>query len=507
MGATAPDRGMQVGGRARLGRKAVALAVGAALLAACPSRPPPAVRPGAPSPRPAPDLATPWQDQAVGREEAESVDAQVGLVTDPKLVDYVDAIGQRIARHAPGFGFRYTFRIVDDDAPNAFALPGGFVYISRGAIALTNREGELAGVLAHEIAHVASRHAAARQHVVRGLPAFVQLLQIPYLAAYSRELEATADRLGQELAAAAGYDPAGLVAFLDALGALERISLGGARLPSFLDTHPGTRLRASEAAQHARSLAWTPAPGLSAGSVDHLRRIEGLVVGASAAQGVFEGTRFLHPVIGFTIRFPDQWETRNTPFAVGAIASGRNGQVFVEHGGVGPDARSAAWLWAAEMRLLGLGIEEIRPVRLAGAVAQRVTGSALVGGSPLRVVVTFIPWQGRIYRLVGATNSAKQHVPLFVAVARSFRPMTPDLMARVTEERMRLAPARAGETLVELSARTGNAWTLPRTAVMNARRGEESLTAGELVKIAVAEPYTHAGAPGADAPAAGTGGS
>jgi predicted Zn-dependent protease len=466
-----------------------ALVVLLALALACPARPPPPIVPGATPPRPPPELATPWQDEAVGREEAENVDAQLGLVDDPELLAYVEAVGQRIARHAPGFAFQYTFRIVDDEAPNAFALPGGPIYITRGAIALTNSEDELASVLAHEIAHVASRHAAARQHVVRGVPAFLQILQLPYLAAYSRELEVTADRLGQELAAAAGYDPAGLVGFLDGLGALERITLGGARIPNFLDTHPGTRLRASEAAQRAHALRWTRQPGIAGDRQGHLRRLEGLVVGESAAQGIFDGTRFLHAVIGFTIRFPDRWETHNTPYAVGARAPARNGHVFLEHGGPGEDVATAAWEWAVAMRRFGLTIDEIRPLRLGGLPAQRVTGGALITGAPARFMVTFIPWRGRTYRLVGVTTSANQHMPVFVSVARSFRPLTRDLLSGLEELRVRVVPAQAGESLSKLSARTGNRWPLAHTAVMNAKRGDEELAAGELLKIAVAVPY------------------
>ena len=478
-----------MGSRSRAPRGVAVVWALAAVACACGA--PRASRPNRPPPEP--ELSTPWADEKVGADEAEAVRAEVGLVAHDELHAYVNAVGQRIALHAPGFVFDYTFQVVDDDAPNAFALPGGFVFVSRGAVALTNGEDELAAVLGHEIAHVASRHAAARQQVARGIPGFLQILQTPYLAAYGRDLERTADRLGQELAAAAGYDPAGLVRFLDSLGALERITLGATRLPSFLDTHPGTRFRASDAAQRASATRWTPRPGVAADREDHLRRIEGLVVGESAAQGVFDGTRFLHPVLDFTLRFPDRWETANTPRAVGATSPDRKGQVFLEHGGPGTDTEAAARTWAEEVAPFGMRVETVESVRLAGLTAHRVSGGALFGGLSIRLVVTFIPWHEQIYRLVGVTSQPKRHVPVFVAVARSFRPMTGSLLERVEEERLRLAPARAGETLVDLTQRTGNVWSAQLTAVVNGLRADEALEAGRLVKIGRLESYGSGG--------------
>ena len=134
----------------------------ALLLAAVACGSPP--REAKPRPEP-PVLTTPHADERAGEEGAEAVEAAIGVVSDPALRAYVKAVGARLARNAPGFRFDYQLEIVDDWEPNAFALPGGYVYISRGALALTDNEDELANVLAHEIAHVASRHAAARQQV------------------------------------------------------------------------------------------------------------------------------------------------------------------------------------------------------------------------------------------------------------------------------------------------------------------------------------------------------
>jgi predicted Zn-dependent protease len=245
-------------------------------------------------------LATAYDDEAVGRESSEEVRAELGLVEEPDLTAFVTQVGRRLARHAPGFRFDYTFRIVDQDAPNAFALPGGYVYVSRGLLALSDSEDELANVLGHEIMHVARRHASARQLVAPTHPLLFNWLRIRSLAAYSRNQEREADRLGQGLAALAGYDPQGLATFLKSLEFTVRLELGHTRFPSFFDTHPGTVERGAGAAARATKIRWERKPGISANRPDYLQRLEGLAVGTSASEGVFQGQRFLHADLGFT---------------------------------------------------------------------------------------------------------------------------------------------------------------------------------------------------------------
>jgi predicted Zn-dependent protease len=429
-------------------------------------------------------LSTPYNDEDVGREEAKKAEAEVGIYHDLALTAYVEAIGNRLAEHAPGFKFNYTFRISDQDEPNAFALPGGWIFISRGVLALSVSEDEVANVIAHEITHVAARHAAAKQAVAG--PGFIQVLEMPYLAAYSRDLERTADRGGQDLAAASGYDPDGMRTFLEDLSALERLRLGAPHEPSFLDTHPGSDSRAAEAGQRAQLLQWHRRAGFSKDRNEHLRRLEGLVVGENAAEGVFLGSRFVHPDLGFTLRFPDGWQTRNTAAAVGAISPDERARVVLEHDSTGTDPFMAAQHWARAHRAEGVRVWSGEPVKVSGIDCYRVVAGA---GGGLHLNVTFIPWRGEIYRITGVTAAIKSFDGIFRNVARSFRPITPDLAAEVFQKRIHIVEAKQGETLAELSQRTGNAWPLQKTAIMNELRPDQTLEAGKLVKIAISRPY------------------
>ena len=459
-------------------------ALAVAVLAACAGASPPDDEE---KPRREPVLSTDYDDERIGKEVSEEVRAEMGLVEDRELLEYVDAVGQRVARHAPR-SFDYQFRIVDQEVPNAFALPGGYIFVSRGLLILTNSEDELANVLGHEIVHVASRHAAARQQVVRGVPGIFQFLQMGSLAAYGRDQERTADRLGQGMSGLAGYDPKGMSDFLRALERTERLKIGASRIPRFFDTHPATAERVGEAAARAGRIAWTRKPGIAADRQEFLKRMEGLAVGLSAAEGVFRGSRFLHPDLGFTLRFPDGWETRNTHTAVGAIAHDRRAQVVLEGEGPGRDPRAAAEKFVVKAQRQGLNVHGGETVRLGGSAGWRAYGTASTPRGTLHAVITWIAFRGSVYRIMGLSLS-KQHEGVFVNVARSFKPLSRELAGSFTEKRLKVVEAQAGETLAALGERAGNQWDLQHTAVINDVFATAALEAGTPVKVAVVQKY------------------
>jgi predicted Zn-dependent protease len=439
-------------------------------------------------------------DRKVGKETAQDVKAQLGLIEDPELTAYVAKVGARLARHAPRRNFEYSFQIVDQEAPNAFALPGGYVFVSRGLLTLANSEDELANVLGHEIVHVAARHAAARQEVGRSLHAKLDWLRGGYLASYGRDQEREADRLGQGLAAVAGYDPKGLVAFLRELEHTERLELGSSRLPGFWDTHPSASSRVAEAGTRANMTAWTRKTPVAADHADFLRRVEGLAIGARASEGVFLRDRFMHADLGLFIHFPPGWKTVNTHRAVGAISPKRDAQIFLEIQGPGDDVESAAGDYIAEIADSGFRVESAKPLRIGSHAAFRVEGHFTGAGGQLEAQLTWLNREGSIYRFTAAAPAAafQNYTGAFRNVPRSLRDLEAHERAKIREMRLRIAAARPGESLAELSERTANRWDIQQTAVMNDLFADHVLDPGQLVKIAVAEDYL----PDADATAA-----
>jgi predicted Zn-dependent protease len=430
-------------------------------------------------------------DEKVGREASQSVASELGVLEDAALGAYVNELGQRLARHAPRGKFRYHFAIVDQEAPNAFALPGGYIYVSRGLLLLTNSEDELANVLGHEITHVAARHAAARQAVIRGMPGPFQFFAQGHIAGYSRDQEREADRIGQGLAGVAGFDPDGMATFLKDLEFTERLKLGASRLPSFFDTHPATSERVASAATRARIASWQRTPGIAKDRNDYLRRIEGLVVGTSAAEGVFKGQRFLHPDLDFTIRFPDGWKTMNTHVAVGAVSRLRDAQIVLEGQGAGDDPQRAAAAFLARPENERIKIDSTAPLRIGSLPAYRLEGAAPTAAGWLPITITWVARDDMIYRFTGlaAPPAAKRFESSYQAVVRSFRPLPPNLRNAVRENRLLVAEARSGESLAALSERTGNEWDLQTTAVFNGVFADDALEAGQLVKVSVSRPY------------------
>ena len=185
-------------------------------------------------------LVSQEQEKKIGAEEAKKVEEEMGLLDDAKLTAYLDTLGQRLAKESPRQNVTYQFHVVDMTEPNAFALPGGYVYVTRGLLALVNSEDELAGVVGHEVGHVAARHSVQKiskqgpfavvfglvsgitglvsplvGNIVGGIGDFTQSL---VFSPYSRSQETEADRVGQDMSARAGWDPAALSTFLHTLG-------------------------------------------------------------------------------------------------------------------------------------------------------------------------------------------------------------------------------------------------------------------------------------------------
>ncbi len=441
-------------------------------------------------------LSTEYHDAKVGAEVAKAVEVQMGLIKDPKLDAYISGIGRKLLRGIPRHSFRFKFSVVDQVEPNAFALPGGYIYISRGLLALANNEDELANVIGHEITHAVHRHAAAQQELRgRMIPILSGWKGAMDLAAYGRDMERDADRGGQILAAAAGYDPMGMSTFLSNMGQVERLIRGAARSPSFFDTHPGATERAGVNAARVFELRWRRDPSLGDPRAALLRVIEGIYVGQRPQAGVFQGDIFLHPDLNFRLRFPPGWRTQNTNQAVGAMTPRGDAMVYLMADQPEGDPRKMAEAFVEKTNKENdskLEIQESKRVVIGRVDAWRLLLKGGGRGGAISANVTFIPYQGATWRITGASPSsrASRYLGRTLATARSFRPLTEAERASIRSQRLRVVEARRGENLETLTRRTGNAWDVSRTAVYNGIFSNHRFEGGELVKVSQIEPYT-----------------
>src|SRR5262245_28809270 len=484
-------------------RSALAWALGALLLPACARNPV--------SGRPEFVVVSKATEAKLGEEAAAEVKREMGLVDDPALIAYVRTVGARLAAQSPRQDVTYTFEIVDQPEPNAFALPAGHVYVTRGMLILLDAEDELAGVLAHEIAHVAARHAvqrvsrAAPLGILTGVVATATGVVSPLLggvvggvggtvneamlAPYSRDQEREADRVGQEIVARAGFDPAGLGQALAALQRMEQATEKGPRRASFFDSHPGLSERVERVTAHAAELPRSTAQPVAANSNDFVRHLDGLVVGDDAAQGVFEGPVFLHPVIGFSVRFPDGWKTQNTPAQVAAAAPDGNTGLIVTLAADGDDPAAGVRAFEQEAkRQIGV---PLRRSTVNGHPVVQASVAADSGGRPVALELAWIALGGHVYRLAGITPASGVAAlrPRIDAVLASFHTLTPAECANVPQRRLRLEAARAGDTPATIARRSQTPWSPEMVAIVNGVEVDTPFTVGRLVKVARTERY------------------
>jgi predicted Zn-dependent protease len=438
-------------------------------------------------------LLTEQDDVRAGREGASEVTAQIGVLDDPVLKAYVDGIGRQLLRGVPNRGFDFQFNVVDQMEPNAFALPGGFIFVSRGLLLLANNEDQLACVMGHEIGHVVRRHAARQQAIAASGPLSLPWVRAGQMAAYSRDMERQADEDGQLLCAAAGYDPRALGSFLTTLEMAERLRSGTSRTPGFFDTHPGSADRVAACAVHASEIHWRRDPARGDPRASLLKHTDGLAVGPRPEAGVFVGDRFVHPVLGFEIRFPSGWRTANTNQMVGAMEPKGEAIVYLTGDLPAGGAEQIAQKWLARARQEApLDVRESAPVKVGSIDAYRMLVESSGRGGSIRGFVTFVPYGQTTYRIAGIAPSllADQYLPRVLVTMRSFRPLSQEDRLSIKTMRLRVATARPGEDITALGLRTKSAWDSTTAAVFNGLQIDQRFNGGELVKTAQVERYT-----------------
>jgi predicted Zn-dependent protease len=456
--------------------------------------------------RPEVVLVSEATEKKLGAQEAQKVAQEMGLSEDPELVAYVNAIGARLAEHSPRKGVEWRFFVVDSDIVNAFALPGGFIYVTRGLLARVNSEDELASVIGHEIGHVAAKHAvqrvtaAAPLAVATGIPAAAVGLVLPRLgrsvgslgqfanslalAPYGREQERQSDREGQKMAAAAGWDPSGLSAFMHTLEREEELR-GEDGPPWFLRTHPTSNERMSETKAFAATLTPAQPNPIAADRSAFLARLDGLLVGANPAEGVFREERFLHPDMGLFLAFPRHWKTQNARDFVAAWTAEGDARIVLQLAGEGDDALGVARAFAQrEGAAFGLLPKAVQLGANQGARAYGRYGDATLD-------VSWVAFGGMVYQLTGicGNDDYERFQTSFIDVALSLRTLRADERGSVEVDRLRIVEARRGERLDALVERVGGRWDAKQTAVANGLEVSRPLSGGTRVKVPIAEAY------------------
>lgn len=446
---------------------------------------------------------SPDQERRVGRQQDPMIREQLGgRYEDGPLHDYVDRIGQALAVNAELPDLEFTFTVLNAPDVNAFALPGGYIYVTRGLIALADSEAQLAGVLAHEIGHVTARHAAQRYSWAsvaqfggmllratdaRGAGEAFDLGGKIFLSSYSRDQEFEADTLGIRYLARAGYDPTGVPRFLAKLRQHAKLiserSASGQDPDQFqlLGTHPRTIDRVDRAMKAALV---TPDQGGRVGSEAYLRRIDGLLHGPDPAKGEIRGQTFIQHVGGYRFSAPAGYRMR---LANGRVVIQGPGQVQAAideaptTAGLSP-TRYIRRVWAPRAKLAG--VERLSINGLSAATAAAMVQTAR-GPAEIRLVAARLtPKKMLRFKILmprRAANRASVAMRRMTYSLERIPPVAPDRLAATRIITHRVQP---GETVATLARRLGSRDDPARAfRVLNGLAPGEEPSTGTLVKL------------------------
>lgn len=399
------------------------------------------------------------------------VQAYGGIYNDPAVGRYVADVTDRVVKgYGPQGAGQYRVTVLDSPIVNAFALPGGYVYVTRGLLALANDEAELAGVIGHEVGHVLARHSAQRQTAALGTSLLGAVLGAVVgsnalnqvvgmggqglLASYSRDQEYEADELGVRALAGAGYDPLAEADFLASLGAQDTLKAAvsnqqdAAGQVNWLSSHPATPARVQAARSHAQ------ASGVAAGSglrnqQAYFKAINGLIYGDGRNQGIIRDRIFLHPASRFRFTVPAGYEIINSAKAVGVQGPDKTQVKFdADKKSAGRDI--ADYLvneWAR-------GVRVSSPQRLTiNGMAAATTTTSINGYNARLVAIQYD--DTHVYRFLMGTvpQIGTRRDGELVAMVESFRKMSAAEARAVKSLRVRIVTVRKSDTAAKLGRR------------------------------------------------------
>lgn len=444
----------------------------------------------------------------LGREEHAKIVAQFGVYRDKDLQAYVDAVGQRVAKESSRPELEYTFTILDDPLINAMALPGGFVYVTRGILTHMNSESELAAVLGHEVAHITEKHAFRNQNRGKALQALSTAAAIltqnssvaeignlfggVLLRGYGREMELEADTVGAEYMAKAGYSPDAMLQTIEILKNKDRIEIEQARLEKrqpnvyhgILSTHPDSDTRYKEAVAAKTELLKNYDEFIKAD--EFLEKLNGMSYGSARQTGVIRGNTFFHPRLGIKLSFPQSWRLES--IKEGVQFSSRTGDALFGLSTARVKSNESAKMYAEQT--MRLDIREGREVNIAGlegflGVAQRADSP--FGRRPVRFAILQDKRRRIQYILTGAGKHDLAKIARdreFISTMFSFDKMDAEDRRQARAPRVQILRAEEGTTMESLAASSPiTNYALQKLRVINGMYPEGQPEAGQLIKV------------------------
>jgi predicted Zn-dependent protease len=439
------------------------------------------------------------QEIELGQQTDVEVAATYGIYEDPVLAAYITRMGQALAAKGQRPGLPWRFTVLDSPVVNAFAVPGGSIYVTRGILALIGSEAELAAVLGHEIGHVNARHSMSqmsKQQVAQiglalGSAASAEFAKYAGLAGtgvqvlflkFSRDNENQADGLGVDYARAVGYNPAEMAVTFAALQKLGDLSGGGSSMPGFLSTHPLTADRIA----HVRDLLRTSDAALARNPNDYLFKIENLVYGEDPRQGFVENGVFYHPTLRFQFAVPAGWTVENMPTQVQLVAADKNGGVILQAGQFSDTAKDYLKRQAAEITQSGgKALDENQTTVNGLACYEQAFSIPQKNADPVHMTLSCVKKGNWVYtfRALSAARGYANYEPDFRRVVTSFKELTDATKIGRPPRRLVLIKGNGTDSLQSILKKVGTPESSWRPlAILNGLELTDVPAPGRLVK-------------------------
>jgi predicted Zn-dependent protease len=376
------------------------------------------------------------QEISMGKEADPQVVAFFGLYNSPALQKFITDKGLAMAAISHRPKLAYEFKIVDSPVINAFAVPGGYVYFTRGIMAHFNNEAEFAGVLGHEIGHITARHSVIQQRnaMLGQIGLIAGIVLVPQLAefveplsagmqlammSFGRDAERQSDKLGVEYSSRIGYDATEMAGFFETLERQQAAS-GAGEIPEFLSTHPSPGERNTTVAKLAED--WKKKLKLTNPAINrdaYLKRIDGLILGEDPRQGFVENGVFYHPEMKFVFPIPGEWRLQNTPQQV-QMAPANGEALMMLTLGPGATLEEAA---NKTLEMYKLQVVESRKETINGLPSIVMIADQKQEQVTLRVIGAMIQHDGKILSILGISEVSKftTYRPSFDFTIRNFK--------------------------------------------------------------------------------------
>ncbi len=445
------------------------------------------------------------QELAMGQQYDPEIIKQYGLYDNKILQNLLDTKGKEMGKISHRPEIDYKFRLLDSPVVNAFAVPGGYVYFTRGIMAHFNNEAEMAGVLGHEIGHITARHSAkqySRQTMIQALyvgglifsPQFRNFADLAnqgmglLFLRFSRAHERQSDQLGVEYSTDIGYNSHKMAEFF---GTLEKLSSQSGSLPQFLSTHPdpGDRYRVvneyTDTMQQRKNVTDT---NLKVNRDSYLSLIDGLLFGNDPKQGFVENDKFYHPELLFEFEIPKTWTTNNTPSQVQLIPEGGKSVILFELE-AGSDLNTAA---NAVIERNKITVIEQNSTTVNGNQALAIIGEFKQAGqngqegADLRLLTYLIKYNNQIFKFIGLAAKAdfNSYFGNFQNTMTSFKKLTDQSKINKLPERIKIVSVKkTGSLQSALADYSINANKYEELSILNGMELNETIQSGTKFKI------------------------